>query len=88
MFSSVPEQAGYLCATWSLAGFVFMLPMAMSISLFASGAKDSGTILREIRLTLRSSMAACAAANLIILPFGGLVLRIFGPAYGRTVTRC
>ena len=75
------EQAGYLYATWSLAGFVFMLPMAMSISLFASGAKDSGTILREIRFTLRSSMAACAAANLIILPLGGLVLRIFGPAY-------
>lgn len=75
------EKAGYLYATWSLAGFVFMLPMAMSISLFASGAKDSSTILREFRFTLRTSMAACAAANLIILPLGGLVLRIFGPAY-------
>lgn len=75
------EKAGYLYATWSLAGFVFMLPMAMSLSLFASGAKDSSAILREFRFSLRSSMAACAAANLIILPFGGLVLRIFGPAY-------
>lgn len=75
------EQAGYLYATWSLAGFVFALPMAMSFSLFASGAKDPGAILRELRFTLRSSMAACAAANLIIMPLGGLVLRIFGPAY-------
>lgn len=75
------EKAGFLYATWSLAGFVFMLPMAMSISLFASGAKDSSTILRELRFTLRLSMAACAAANLIILPLGGLVLHVFGPAY-------
>lgn len=75
------EQAGYLYATWSLAGFVFMLPMAMSISLFASGAKDSSTILRELRFTLRLSMAACTAANLIILPMGGLLLQVFGPAY-------
>lgn len=82
------EKAGYLYATWSLAGFVFMLPMSLSISLFASGAKDSSRILHDFRFTLRLSMAACAAANLVILPLGGLVLRIFGPAYeanGRAV---
>lgn len=75
------EEAGYLYATWSLAGFVFVLPIAMSMALFASGAKDSSTILMEFRFTLRNAMAACAAANLLILPFGGLVLGIFGPAY-------
>lgn len=82
------EKAGYLYATWSLAGFVFMLPIALSMALFASGAKDSSTILREFRFTLRSSLAACVAANLVILPLGGVVLGIFGPAYvenGRTV---
>jgi O-antigen/teichoic acid export membrane protein len=75
------EEAGYLYATWSLAGFVFVLPIAMSMALFASGAKDSSTILLEFRFTLRNAMAACLAANLLILPFGGLVLGIFGPAY-------
>jgi O-antigen/teichoic acid export membrane protein len=82
------EKAGYLYATWSLAGFVFVLPIAMSLALFATGAKDSSTMLREFRFSLRLSMAACAAANLIILPLGGLVLSIFGPAYaenGHTV---
>lgn len=75
------QEAGYLYATWSLAGFVFVLPIAMSMALFASGAKDSSTILLEFRFTLRNAMAACLAANLLILPFGGLVLGIFGPAY-------
>lgn len=75
------EKAGYLYATWSLAGFVFMLPMALSFALFASGAKDSSSILREFRFTLQASIAACAVANVLIFPLGGLVLRIFGPAY-------
>lgn len=81
------EEAGYLYATWSLAGFVFVLPIAMSMALFAAGSKDSSTILSEFRFTLRYSMAASVAANLVILPLGGVVLSIFGAAYaenGRT----
>jgi O-antigen/teichoic acid export membrane protein len=80
-------QAGYLYATWSVASFVFVLPMALSTALFASGARDSRSVITELRFTLRSSLAACAAANLLIFPFGGLILRIFGPDYaanGRT----
>ncbi len=75
------EQAGYLYAVWSLAGFVFVLPLALSSALFASGARDSSTILKEFGVTMRYSMLACLAANILILPFGGLVLRIFGGAY-------
>lgn len=75
------EQAGYLYAVWSLAGFVFVLPLALSSALFASGARDSSTILDEFRVTIRYSMLACLAANILILPFGGLVLRMFGAAY-------
>ena len=79
-----PGQAGYLCATWSVAGFVFVLPISLSTALFASGARDSTTILREFRVTFRYSMLACLAANILILPLGGLVLRIFGRAYQET----
>lgn len=75
------ESAGYLYATWSLAGFVFVLPIAMSMALFASSSKDSSAILAEFRFTLRYSLVACAAANVLILPLGGLVLGIFGPDY-------
>jgi hypothetical protein len=75
------EQAGYLYATWSVAGLVFVLPLALSTALFASGARDTGTFLTELRLTLRYSLAACLAANLALLPLGGVVLHVFGSAY-------
>ncbi len=75
------EQAGYLYATWSVAGFVFVLPLALSTALFASGARDTGTFLAELRSTLRYSMAACLAANLALFPLGGMVLHVFGRAY-------
>jgi len=81
------EQAAYLYATWSVAGFLFYVPIAMATALFASGARDSGTFLMEFRFTLRYSLLICTAANLAILLLGFWVLRIFGDAYavnGRT----
>jgi O-antigen/teichoic acid export membrane protein len=75
------ERAGYLYATWSVAGFVFVLPIALSTALFASGARDTSTFLMELRFSLRYSLAACVAANLVLLPLGGVVLHVFGSAY-------
>lgn len=75
------EQAGYLYATWSVAGFVFFLPLSLATALFASGAQDSRTFVREFRFTLRISLLVCLAANVAILFLGGLILRVFGPAY-------
>ena len=62
---------------------MFVLPLALSSALFASGARDSSTILKEFKVTMRYSMLACLAANILVLPFGGLVLRF---SAGRTRT--
>jgi O-antigen/teichoic acid export membrane protein len=75
------EQAGYLYATWSVAGFVFFLPFSLATALFASGARDSSTFLSEFRHTLRYSLILCVAANIAVLALGGVVLQIFGSAY-------
>lgn len=75
------EQAAYLYSTWSVAGFLFYVPIALATALFASGARDSGTFLLEFRFTLRYALLICAAANLAILVLGHWVLRIFGEAY-------
>ena len=77
------ERAGYLYATWSVAGFVFVLPIALSTALFASGARDTSTFLAELRFSLRYSLAACIAANLVLLPLGGVVLHVFGSVYAK-----
>ncbi|OBK81691.1 hypothetical protein A5650_25145 [Mycobacterium sp. 1164985.4] len=75
------EQAGYLYATWSVAGFVFFLPFSLATALFASGARDSSTFVTEFRSTLRYSLILCAAANVVVVALGGVVLHIFGSAY-------
>lgn len=75
------RDAGYLYATWSVAGIVFVLPIALSTALFASGARDAARFTQEYRATLRWSLLAAAAANLAVLPLGGWVLRVFGEEY-------
>lgn len=75
------ERAAYLYAAWSVAGFVFFLPLSLSTALFASGARDSGTFLLEFRKTLRYSFLACLAAIAVIALTGHLVLGIFGADY-------
>ena len=64
-----------------MAGFLFYVPIALATALFASGARDSRTFLKEFRFTLRAALFICAAANLAVLVLGHWVLHIFGPAY-------
>lgn len=71
-----PEQAGYLYAAWSLAGFVFFIPLSLAVALFASGARSTATFRMEFRKTLQYSMVVCAAAILVMAVLGNLVLKI------------
>jgi len=75
------EQAGYLYAAWSLAGFVFFIPLSLAVALFASGARSTATFRMEFRKTLQYSMVVCAAAILVMAVLGNLVLKIFGADY-------
>lgn len=75
------EMAAYLYATWSIAGFVFYLPLSLATALFASGSRSTSTFLMEYRVTLRYSLLICVAANVGALLLGGFVLRIFGAEY-------
>lgn len=75
------DLAAYLYAAWSVASFVFFLPMALSTALFASGARDNTTFLMEFRKTLHYSLLACGAAIAGIVVFGRPVLHIFGQLY-------
>ena len=75
------EWAAYFYAAWSVAGFVFFLPLSLSTALFASGARDSRTFPLEFAKTLRYSVLACVAATLVIAVLGRPVLNIFGADY-------
>lgn len=75
------EQAGYLYATWSVAAFVFVLPIALSTALFASGSAFTDDVIPQFRLSLRYSVLACLGAAVIAILLGDYVLRVFGQEY-------
>jgi O-antigen/teichoic acid export membrane protein len=64
-----------------LAGFVFALPYAVSVGLFAAARGDESEIVKRMRLTIPFGLAVSAAANLVLFPLAGPLLHIFGPAY-------
>jgi O-antigen/teichoic acid export membrane protein len=75
------QQAGYLYATWSVAAFVFVLPIALSTALFASASRFSEDLVPQFRLSLRYSLLACVGATVVAILVGEYVLRVFGRAY-------
>jgi O-antigen/teichoic acid export membrane protein len=74
-------QAGYLYATWSVAAFVFVLPIALSSALFASGSRFTDDLVPQYRLSLRYSVLACLGATVLAVLGGSYVLRLFGSEY-------
>jgi O-antigen/teichoic acid export membrane protein len=64
-----------------LAGFVFALPYAISVGLFAAARGDESEILKRMRLTILFGLAVSAAADLVLFPLAGPLLHIFGSSY-------
>ena len=64
-----------------LSGFVFALPYAVSIGLFAAARGDETEIVRRMRLTIPFGLAVSAAASIVLFPLAGPVLHVFGPQY-------
>ncbi|MDP9026584.1 MAG: hypothetical protein M3N46_03385, partial [Actinomycetota bacterium] len=64
-----------------LAGFVFALPYAVSVGLFAAARGDESEITKRMRLTIPFGLAVSVAANLVLFPLAGPLLHIFGPQY-------
>jgi O-antigen/teichoic acid export membrane protein len=64
-----------------LAGFVFALPYAISVGLFAAARGDESEVLTRMRLTIPFGLAVSAAADIVIFPLAGPLLHIFGQTY-------
>ncbi|MET3807803.1 O-antigen/teichoic acid export membrane protein [Nakamurella sp. UYEF19] len=64
-----------------VTGFVFALPYAIAISLFASASGSEREVLSRIRLTLPFSLAVSVLANIAMFPLAGFILSVFGRSY-------
>lgn len=73
-----------------LTGFVFALPYAISLSLFAAAEGRAHEVVERMRYTVPFGLAVSLAANAALYPLAPYVLRVFGETYsaeGTTILR-
>ena len=75
------QQNAYFNSAVMVTGFVFALPYAVAISLFASAEGDARTVVSRMSRTIPFGLAASALAYAVLFPTAGLILRVFGQAY-------
>lgn len=73
-------QNAYFYTAWMIVGFVFVPPVALSVSLYAA-ASSAGTLARKLRFTLGAAVAFGIVANIVVLFGANLILRPFGEDY-------
>jgi O-antigen/teichoic acid export membrane protein len=71
----------YFTTDLLVAGFVFALPFAISIGLFAAAAGDERDLLRRIRVTIPVGIACSLAADAVVYLLGRPILSMFGGIY-------
>lgn len=71
----------YFYAAWMIAGFVFTLPLALTVVLYAVGAADPAALARKTRFTLGIAAVSGLLTNAVLWVAAPLVLRLFGTAY-------
>lgn len=72
---------GYFSTVRLVSGFVFMVPFAIAVGLFAAAQGSEHEVLTRMRLTLPLGLAASLAADIVVWVFADLVLRAFGAGY-------
>jgi O-antigen/teichoic acid export membrane protein len=81
-----PSANAAFYIAWMLAGFLYIIPAALSTVLFAVASADADAISRKLRFTLRLSLLI-GLPGVLALTFGAhLVLSMFGAEYARTAT--
>jgi len=72
---------GVFSSALQFTGFVFALPYALSVGLFAAAEGDEGEVLRRMRSTLPLGLALSVLANIVMYPLAPYILSIYGEVY-------
>ena len=75
------QDNGYFSTDKLVSGFVFVLPFAVTIGLFATAGGDERQMLDRMRFTIPFGIAASLLADVVLLPLAPLVLDAFGHTY-------
>lgn len=82
---SATANASFYVA-WMFAGFLVMVPLSLSMVLYAIESGDSQRFVERFRFTLRLSLGFGVLANLVLLPAAAPLLGLFGTAYADQAT--
>jgi O-antigen/teichoic acid export membrane protein len=75
------ESNAYFYVSWAMAGLLFAIPSAISISMFAEGSHQEGMLTREVRRSLKLIVILLLPAVVIMLAAGDKLLLVFGREY-------
>ncbi len=76
-----PSDAAWFYIAWFLGSSLYVIPGAMSMSLFAEGSRPDASFSRDIPRTIGGSVLLMAPAAVLLWVFGSGLLSLFGPNY-------
>jgi O-antigen/teichoic acid export membrane protein len=78
----------YFYMAWMIGGFVFVVPVALTMAVFALGARDPAVLAPKVRFTLKLAFGLGLLANAVLLVCARPLLSLFGPAYADQAEWC
>jgi O-antigen/teichoic acid export membrane protein len=78
----------YFYMAWMIGGFVFVVPVALTMAVFAVGARAPAVLASKVRFTLKLAFGLGLLANVVLLVCARPLLSLFGPAYADQAEWC
>ena len=81
------KSNAYFYIGWAIANIVYMIPLTVSLSLFAEGSHDEQKLARNATGSLKLVLLLIVPAIIALFLAGDKILLIFGAAYSENATR-
>ncbi len=81
------KSNAYFYIGWAIANIVYMIPLTVSLSLFAEGSHDEQKLARNATGSLKLVLLLIVPAIIALFLAGDKILLIFGTAYSENATR-
>jgi len=80
------EENAYFYVAWTLGYVLFMIPVAISFSLFAEGSNNENGLKDQVMKSLKLLMVTVVPAVALVILVGDKVLLLFGTEYSENAT--
>lgn len=85
-FLLTPEANAGFYVAWLIVTSFFVIPSALTQTLYAVGAADASILAQKIRFTLRTSFLGVVSGGVVIILLAEFILAFFNSSYALTAT--